>query len=201
MERIKAADRALADAHARLRGTGVDPDAISTPFAIARDSLNEARETVREAWRELVLVHHEWDQLNRRLQNPGRYPDTAAPVVPDTPGQNLCPDPGTAQTTAEFMDTLRTYRVWAGKPSYRAMENVIKNQRGQRFAASTIYAALTTSDRLPTLPMVRAIISACGGSDTHQQMFSTAWRRLTMRQQDDAQQSRSRDSHSASETA
>jgi hypothetical protein len=181
MERIRAADRALKDAHDRLRATGADPDVIGAAFAIARDSLGEARESVRDAWRELVLVHHEWDLLNRRLENQGRYPGTAAPVVPDPPGQNLCPDPGIARTPAEFMHIFRTYRKWAGEPSYRVMENVMKNQCGQRFAASTIHAALK-SDRLPTLPMVQAVIAACGGSDAHQQTFAAAWRRLAMSQ-------------------
>jgi hypothetical protein len=185
LERIRLADRALRDAHARIRGTGADSDAVKSAFAAARDSLNEARDIVREARKELILLHHEWEQLNRRLANQGRYPVTAAPVVLDTPGQNLCPDPGAAQTPAEFMDALRTYRIWAGQPSYRAMESVIKNQCSQHFASSTVHAALK-SDELPALPLVRAIITACGGSDGHQQMFSTAWRRLAMPKHDDA---------------
>jgi hypothetical protein len=200
IERIRVADRALRDAHARLRAAGGDSEAISNAFAVARDSLNEAREIVRNIRKELVLVQHEWDQLNRRLANQGRYPATAAPVVPDTPGLNLCPDPGTAQTAAEFMETLRTYRIWAGKPSYRAMANVIKNQCSQHFASSTIHAALQ-SDDLPALQLVQAVITACGGSDAHQQMFTSAWRRLTMPQQDDAQQSHPHALYSVSDTA
>jgi hypothetical protein len=205
LERIRAADRAIVDAHARLRGTGVDSDAVNGAFAVVRDSLSEARKTVREARRELALVLNEWEQLHRRLQNPGRYPETAAPVVPDPPGLNLCPDPGAAQTPAEFMDTLRKYRKWAGEPSFRVMEHVIRKQCGQHFAASTVHAALR-SDDLPSLQKVQAIITACGGSDAHQQMFTTAWRQLTMPQttmpqQDDAQSTRPRTLCSAGETA
>jgi hypothetical protein len=118
-----------------------DSDVVNGAFAMVRDSLNEARETVREARRELALVLGEWEQLNRRLRHPGRYPEAAAPVVPDPPGLNLCPDPATARTPADFMDTLRSYRKWAGDPSFRSMEHVIKNQCGQHFAASTIHAA------------------------------------------------------------
>ena len=66
------------------------------------------------------------------------------------------------------------------------MEHVIKKQCGQHFAASTIHAALKADD-LPSLPKIQAIITACGGSDTHQQMFTTAWRRLTMPRQDEQQ--------------
>jgi hypothetical protein len=188
MERIKTAERALTIAHSRLRGTGADSDATNSAFSTARDCLGEAREIVREAWRELVLMQHEWEQLNRQLPNPGRYPDTAAPVVLDPPGQNRCPDPRAARTPAEFVAILSTYRHWAGAPSFRAMENVIKNQCGQRYAASTLHAALK-SDRLPALPLVQAVITACGGSDRHQQMFTVAWRQLSMPQHDDAEQS------------
>jgi hypothetical protein len=183
LDRLKAADRAIADAQARLRGTGADPDAINGAFAVVRESLNEARETVREARRELALVLNEWEQLSRRLDGPGRYPETPAPVVPDPPDVNLCPDPGAARTPCEFMQTLRKYRKWAGEPSFRAMEYLIKMRRGQRFAASTIHAALKGED-LPSLQKVQAIVTACGGSDSDQQMFTTAWRRLAMSQPD-----------------
>jgi hypothetical protein len=200
LERIRAADRAIADAQARLRGTGADSDAVNGAFAVVRDSLSEARETVREARRELALVLNEWEQLHLRLQTPGRYPEVAAPVVPDPPGLNLCPDPGAAQTAAEFMDTLRKYRKWAGEPSFRVMEHVIRKQCGQHFAASTIHAALKSHD-LPSLQKVQAIITACGGSDAHQQAFTTAWRRLTLPHQDEAQPPRPRTLCSAGETA
>jgi hypothetical protein len=182
LDRIRAAERAISEAQARLRGLGADSEAVSAAFALVRDSLTEARESVREARRDLALVLGEWEQ-QRRLQNPGRYPEAAAPVVPDAPGLDLCPDPAAAQTPAEFMDTLRRYRKWAGEPSYRAMEHVIGKQRGQRLAASTIHAALKGDD-LPSLPKVQAVITACGGTDGHQQMFTTAWRRLTMRKVD-----------------
>lgn len=199
LDKIRAADRAVSDAFARLRGAGADSDAVSGAFAVVRDSLNEAKETVREARRELALVVTEWEQ-QRRTQNPGRYPESAAPVVPDPPGENLCPNPAAARTPAEFMDTLRRYRKWAGEPSYRVMEHVIKKQCGQHFAASTIHAALK-GDELPSLPKVRAIIAACGGSDADQQRFATQWRRLTMPQQEDAQPPMPRALYSVSEPA
>jgi hypothetical protein len=183
LERIRAADRAIADVHARLRGTGADSDAVNGAFAIARDSLTEAGETVREARHELALVVQEWEQF-RRVQSPGRYPEAAAPVVPDLPGENLCPDPGAAQTPAEFMAVLRRYRKWAGEPSFRSMEHVIRKQCGQHFAASTLHAALK-GDSLPSLPKVQAVVTACGGSDAHRQAFTAAWRRLAMLRQDD----------------
>lgn len=198
-ERFRAADRTLADAQTRARKTGAGPDAISA-FAAARKCLTEAREIVREAHRELAEVQSEWEQLNRRQLISGRYPDSAAPVILDTPGQDLCPDPGNARTAAEFMATLRAYRTWAGEPSYRVMENVIRNQFPQRFAASTIHAALK-SDELPALALVRAIITACGGTSTHEQKFTSAWRQLTMPEQDRARPAPSRSICPAAETA
>lgn len=121
-------------------------------------------------------------------------------AAPETPGLSLCPDPGNAKTAAEFMATLRNYRTWAGNPSYRAMQNVIKDRFSRPFAHSTIHAALT-SDDLPALSMLQAIITACGGRDTHHQMFISAWRRLTMAQQDDAKQSPPHAIRPAGETA
>jgi hypothetical protein len=187
-DRIRVAERTLRDAHARVRAAGADSDVVSTAFGIARDALTQAHQIVHDARKELIVVHHEYDELNRRLENLSRsryYPVTAAPMVPDAPGLSLCPDPGAAHTPAEFMDALRTYRTWAGEPSYRLMENVIRNQCSRHYASSTLHAALTRSE-LPALPLVQAVIVACGGSDAHQQMFTSAWRRLTMPQTDAA---------------
>jgi hypothetical protein len=200
LDRIKAADRAISDAQARLRSTGADSDAINGAFAVVRESLNEARETVREARRDLADLLSEWEQLNNRLRHPSRYPEAATSVVPDPPGADLCPDPAAARTPADFMDTLRRYRKWAGEPSMRYMEHVIKNQRGPHFAASTLHAALK-GDTLPSLSKVQAIVTACGGSDAHQQMFTTAWRRLTMPRHDDTQPPRPHVLYSVGEPA
>jgi hypothetical protein len=185
MEWIRLAAQTVREAHVRVRGAGADSEVVSSAFAVVRDVLMEAGEIVREARKELLLVQHEYDELSRRLAGPGRYPVTAPPVVPDPPGQDLCPHPGSARTPAEFMDALRTYRTWAGEPSYRAMASVIKNQSSQHFASSTLHAALTGND-LPALQLVRAVITACGGTDAHEQMFTSAWRQLTMPQQGDA---------------
>lgn len=183
IERINAADLALAEAQARLKNLGVDPDTLNAAFAAARDSLYEARELTVQARRELAMAHYEWDQASRKRRDTGLHPETASPVVPDMPGLDLCPNPGNAQTPADFMGTLRMYHIWAGKPSYRTLEH----QSGRRFAASTFHAALK-GDELAALPLVQAVITACGGSDDHRQVFASAWRRLKMRQQDDSAQ-------------
>jgi hypothetical protein len=172
LERISAADQALADAHARLRNVGKDSALVNAAFTIARESLRDAQEVVRDARREVAMMTYEIDQERRANRIPAQ---AVAPVVPDSPGLDLCPDPTAARTAADFMDVLRRYRVWAGKPSYRTM----RDQCGRRFATSTIHAALSAAD-LPGLPMVHAIVAACGGTDSHQQAFASAWRRLAM---------------------
>lgn len=99
----------------------------------------------------------------------------ARPTIPDLPGTDLCPDPGTARTPEEFMDSLRGFRAWAGQPSFRAMER----QCARRFAASTMCTALR-ADTLPSLDMVHAIVTSCGGSPRHVHAFATACRRLSL---------------------
>lgn len=199
LERIGAAEGALAAAHGSVRAAGADSDVVTAAFAVARDCLREARDLVREARRELALVTYEMEQERhgRRAAGqrypqasaaaqpaahppPAAYPPPARPravptVVPDTPGLDLCPDPATVQSPVQFMDVLRRYRVWAGEPSYRVM----RDQCGKRYATSTIHAALS-GDELPRLPMVQAVVTACGGTEAHQQAFASAWRRLVM---------------------
>lgn len=97
------------------------------------------------------------------------------PAIPDVPGQDLRPDPGDANTSAEFLDCLRNYRTWAGNPSYRVMARRCRH----RFAASTICTALR-GESMPSLDMVLAIVAACGGSEQHQREFASAWRRLIL---------------------
>jgi hypothetical protein len=179
LERLRTADQRLSDAYTRVRGAGADSDIVTSAFGAAHDSIREAGEVVQEMLRDLALVVSEWEQLLPWQQASSRYPDTATPVVPDLPGEHLCPDPAAARTPAELMDMLRRYREWAGKRSYRAMEHVLKMRGGQRYAASTLHAALK-GDAMPALAKVQAIIAACGGSDADQQMFTTAWRRLTI---------------------
>jgi hypothetical protein len=183
LEKLGAARRALNDAHARLRLQGSDSDVINSAFTTAHESLNEAHEIVSWSRRELILVREEFEALDRVLRKQDQYPIFAPPVVPDTPGLNLCPDPGGARTAAELMGVLRAYRTWAGQPSYRFMAGVIKNQGERPYAPSTLHAALSRNE-LPVFPLIQAVLKACGASEAHQQTFASAWRRIIMSQQD-----------------
>lgn len=95
-------------------------------------------------------------------------------VLPDL-NAALRPDPASASGPAQFMELLRQFRVWAGRPSYRDMA-----ARDQRFTASALHAALGR-DLLPRRhDVIDAIVAGCGGSDEDRQMWATAWRRLAM---------------------
>jgi hypothetical protein len=198
-ERFAAAERNLADTYRRLRALGVDPDSVDSAFAILRDTIAEIKACADQARRELDIAHYEWERARRRQLNPVHSETSVSRVIPDLPGVNLCPDPGAAETPAEFMDTLRRYWIWSGKPSYRVMER----ECGRRFAASTIYTALK-ADRLPSFDMVQAVMVACGASAEHQRSFRSAWRRLEMGQaanEHPARPRRSRALRAVSETA
>jgi hypothetical protein len=165
---FSAAEHSLAEAYAHVIAAGIDPEAVDIPFTRIADSIAGA-----QARRHLTLAPY---SARHRKQDC----DTAVrPVIPDMPGFNWCPDPGGIQTAAEFMDVLRKYRLWAGNPSFRAMQR----QCDHRFAASTICAAMQ-GDGLPSLDMTDAIIVACGGREEHRQAFATAWRSLMLSRHD-----------------
>ena len=176
-ERFVAAERNLADAYRRVRAVGVDPDSVDSAFAVLRDAIAEIKACLDQARLELDMAHYEWDRARRGQLNPVHSETSVSRVIPDVPGVNLCPDPATAGTPSDFMDTLRRFWIWSGKPSYRVMER----ECDRRFAASTIYTALK-GDRLPSFDMVQAIVVACGGSAEHQRSFRSAWRHLEIEQ-------------------
>jgi hypothetical protein len=100
-------------------------------------------------------------------------PDPGGSAVGDAGGFDLRPGPGGARTPSELVAALRDYRVWAGEPSYRDMSE----RNNGRPAASTIYTALS-SDELPKLDMVTAIVTGCGGGKEDRERFASAWRAI-----------------------
>lgn len=179
--RLATAERVVAEAFAEARWGTVDRDTIDAAFMAARDCLAEARELNRQAQAELDLARRERYQARRERAigleaRSSHRPKTAlGPIVPDAPGAQFCPDPQSATTAEELTDALRSFWVWAGRPSYRAMAR----QCGNRYAASTLHGALRSS-KLPSLDVLLAIVLGCGGGPGHRQAFATAWRQLQM---------------------
>jgi hypothetical protein len=162
-QRLAVAGRSLTETYTSAIAAGIEPEDLDVVF-------NRLVETIAQAPARQYLARH------RRAPGQGDQP---RPVIPDAPGSNLCPDPAAIKTPAEFMDALRNYHLWAGKPSMRR----IQDQCGSRFAASTICTALKGS-KLPSQDMTDAIIVGCGGRQEHREAFATAWRRLTFSQHD-----------------
>jgi hypothetical protein len=100
----------------------------------------------------------------------------AAPrALRDAEGYDLRPDPLAAQTPAGLMSALHQFRTWAGDPSFRTMSD----RSNPRLSASTLCTALSR-DVLPTLAVVQAVVTSCGGNEEDQRRFTTAWRRLRL---------------------
>jgi hypothetical protein len=104
---------------------------------------------------------------------PGAGPARPRPVIGDADGYHLRPDPLHAQTPADLMAVLRRFRIWAGEPSFRRMAQASRD----RLSASTVHAVLH-SEALPSLQVLLAIVSGCGGSNDDLKAFATAWRTL-----------------------
>jgi hypothetical protein len=90
---------------------------------------------------------------------------------PEHPGRT--PDPLRASTPAEFTAALARYRRWAGNPSFREMA-----RRAQPAASPSSLLAAARGERLPSLRVVAAFVTGCGGSPEELRWFTTAWRRL-----------------------
>ena len=103
------------------------------------------------------------------------------PRVPgDLQGYELKPDPLAARSAADLILALREYRVWAGDPSFRTMAR----KAAQRVSASALCVALGDAalhrDELPRLPVIIAVVAACGGDQDDHAAWATAWRLLRM---------------------
>jgi hypothetical protein len=111
---------------------------------------------------------HMWS-ANERGFVPARF----VPEVPDDlPGAGLKPDPLEATTIAEFVDTMRRYRRWAGSPSFREMADRVGVRSSSRFCEAL------KSDRLPTFSLLNAFVVSLEGSSADFQRWAAAWRAL-----------------------
>jgi hypothetical protein len=108
---------------------------------------------------------------------PGRHRSkantSATGQINDVSGLSQKPDPLTATTSAEFVQTLWKYKYWSGDPSWRAMARAANH----RVVHSTMHSAMN-SEALPKFEVMRAIILGCGGGEEDLRAFATAWRRI-----------------------
>lgn len=185
---VALAEHALADVYASLRSlSAVDPYDLDEVFAGARARIaafraaSQASAQFSSQARKRPAARRGRDSRDSRdpsrhlRPGQGRREPVVRPAIPDVPGMELCPDPRDTRTPGEFLDCLRNYRIWAGKPSFRVMER----RCDRRYAASTLCTALRART-MPTLEMVLTVVTVCGGGEEHQQEFATAWRRLAI---------------------
>jgi hypothetical protein len=105
------------------------------------------------------------------------------PVVEDSPGCNLRPDPVVEATdAASLIRTLNDFRAYAGDPSFREMERGCGRLRSH----STLYRVLT-GDRMPTQVEVKAVILGCGGTEEDVSRYVSAWRQIRLPDREPAQ--------------
>jgi hypothetical protein len=174
-EYLTAARRNLAEAYTNFTAAGLDSDSMDIELAIVLDRIaagGEGGEGGELDRSDPAGAHYERYQARHRRPSPDR-------VISDVPGVNMFPDPRAVRTPAEFMEALRHYRIWAGKPSFRVMQR----QCGSRFVASSFCMALR-SDKMPSLDLVQAVIIACSGLEEHQRAFTSAWRQVMLPRQD-----------------
>ncbi len=82
------------------------------------------------------------------------------------------PDPSAAQTPAEFVLELRKLKAFSGL-SLRAIAAGAKQKR----VHTTIQHAMK-HETLPTIEVVSAIVTGCGGTEEDLLAFTAAWHRL-----------------------
>ncbi|MFD6096712.1 hypothetical protein ACFVWN_02190 [Nocardiopsis flavescens] len=127
----------------------------------------------------LSVVVHEYshDETPARNSGSARRPRPrrrlAGAAPEDVPGYRFKPDPLEAKTVEEFVEAMRRYRHWAGKPSYREMA-----RRIGAGSAAGFCEALNRTDRLPSYALLNAFVVSLGGTQEDFQRWATAWRSL-----------------------
>jgi hypothetical protein len=113
-----------------------------------------------------------------RADSDAALPETPGAAAGQKGGPGGGPDPSTAQTPADLVALLRTYRIWQGKPPYRLMAERINHQ----YASST----LSTADKgkLVGMHLFLAYLKGCEADDEELVAWRTAWQNMTMKGMD-----------------
>lgn len=104
---------------------------------------------------------------------PKPYPPVTAPAAVMMPSTDRRVDPLSATSPAEFALQLRILRIHAENPSYKSLE------ARTSYASSTVHTALH-SERLPSLPLVRAIVQALGDDP---EIWTQAWKNVAINEE------------------
>jgi hypothetical protein len=183
---VATADRMAASAHAALARAeqeaqvaagraarsgrnAAERNEAAVAAGVAQKRIEDTRKDLAAAMQMTALastIAHEITRAARRAAE-------VTPPVADVAGFELQPNPLTAQSEAELVEMARTYRTWAGAPSFRKMAA----QAGQAASYTTLRNALL-SDELPAQRVFRAIIAGCGGDEEEQSRYVTAWRQF-----------------------
>lgn len=122
-------------------------------------------------------VRHELRKLEELLatfEQAGRSPGRHRAQAGQAGRSERKPDPAAARSAADYVTVLRQYRAWSGDLSWREIAARAKQNR----VHSTIYNAMRR-DVLPTLEVVKAIVTGCGGGEDDLLAFTSAWHRIS----------------------
>lgn len=89
---------------------------------------------------------------------------------------NEPPDPRLCTTPAQFIESMRSLRLWAGLPSYMQLERRAQ-AAGRALPHSTLGRILDSenSTRMPSHELMTAFVLACGLSEEQWRDWAAAW--------------------------
>jgi hypothetical protein len=178
MRRLAEGAAASGDFHSAAEAVRACMAEAENLYRLAMSEREKALALARKAAEEQArarLLHDEASKAVEDARASRERLDLGSPAK-DAVGHRLRPDPGYAQDSAEFIEALRQFRIWAGKPSYRDMARACNG----RPVASTMCRVMGRGELPARFEVIEAIISSCGGSEEDRERFATAWRRLTM---------------------
>ena len=184
MRRLAEGAAASGDVRAAAEAVRVCMAEAENLYQLAMTERENALALARQAAEDQARARLLQDEAARAFEEARakRERPTLGPPAQDSPGCDLRPDPTRVRTTAELIEALRQFRLWAGNPSYRDMARACNG----RPAASTICRTLSGAELPVRFEVIDAIIIACGGGEGDRERFATAWRRLVMPGQEPA---------------
>jgi hypothetical protein len=177
MRRLAEGAAASGDVRSAAEAVRVCMAEAENLYQLAMSEREQALALARQAAEEQArarLLHEEATRVFEEARA-GRERPALGPAQ-DAPGCRLRPDPTRVRTSAELIEALRQFRIWAGNPSYRDMARACNG----RPAASTMCKVLTAGKLPVRFEVIDAFITACGGEEQDRERFWTAWRQLKM---------------------